>query len=154
GATTARWDDSFTASGVLTDSLNGAPIGNTPVTFGLGNTDNCTATTNGSGVASCSIHVTLPSGPWPTSALYGVGDSFGGNSFYHASSGGAVFTVTHQLDSLSYTGDTTARYDDPFTASGVLTDTANNTPVAGRSVTFTLGGTDSCTATTNSSGIA
>lgn len=56
---------------------------------------------------------------------------------------------------LTYTGPTSADYHDAFTASATLT--AGGTAVSGAPVTFTLGsggGTQTCTATTTSSGAA
>lgn len=54
--------------------------------------------------------------------------------------------------SLSITGASSGDYNDPATVSATLTD--NLGPVTGQSVTFTLNGTETCTATTNAGGVA
>ena len=48
----------------------------------------------------------------------------------------------------------TGNYSEPTTVSGVLQDTITNTPVAGEPVTFSLNGTETCTGTTDATGIA
>jgi uncharacterized repeat protein (TIGR01451 family) len=55
---------------------------------------------------------------------------------------------------LVYTGPTTQDYNDPFTATAKLTDTTTSNPVAGASVTIKLNNAESCSGTTNGSGVA
>lgn len=69
---------------------------------------------------------------------------------FDASSG--VLVVQH-LTSLSYTGALTADYHDPAELTAVLSDATAGVPVAGKPVTFSVGG-ESCAALTDSSGVA
>jgi uncharacterized repeat protein (TIGR01451 family) len=53
----------------------------------------------------------------------------------------------------TYTGPTSGDFHDPTTVSATLTDDSF-TPVTGRTIRFTLNGTESCTGVTNSLGVA
>ncbi len=154
---TSDFSDATTVSGVLTDSVTNAPIAGEPVTLTLNGTESCTATTDLTGTASCSI---TPGEPAATYALTG---SFGGDSSLplrlSASNGVANFVVTLEETSLSYTGATTANNGQPVVLSGVLTtdDPTAGTGINGRTVTFTLGtgsSAQSCAGTTDASGSA
>jgi uncharacterized repeat protein (TIGR01451 family) len=63
-------------------------------------------------------------------------------------------TANARPTTLVYTGATTQDFNDPFTASAKLTDTTTGTPIASKSVTFRLNNTESCSGTTNASGVA
>jgi hypothetical protein len=146
---TDDFNDPITVAATLTAS--GVPVSGATVTFkiesGAGGAT-CMGTTNGSGVASCSITPNEASGVYQISA-----------SSAAASNASEAFTVTHEQDALAYTGPTSATNGKPVTLSGALTtdDPAAGTALAGKTVTLTLGtGTaaQSCTGTTNASGIA
>jgi hypothetical protein len=77
--------------------------------------------------------------------------SFGGDSFYGASSGSKTFKITPEEDSLSYTGATSGKKGTSTTLSARLT--TDDGAIVGRTVNFTLG-TQTCSGTTNSSGVA
>jgi hypothetical protein len=66
------------------------------------------------------------------------------------------FTVTRQDTSLQYTGDTVLANGGSANVSAVLKENAapGTRPIAGRTVHFVLGGTQSCDAVTNGTGIA
>jgi hypothetical protein len=55
---------------------------------------------------------------------------------------------------LSYTGSTSADYHDSLPVSAVLTRTASGTPISGQQVTFTVSPGETCSASTNSAGVA
>src|SRR5262249_58707595 len=65
---------------------------------------------------------------------------------------GAWEILTSAATTLTYTGDTTADFHDPANLSAVLKVTSSGAPIAGATVTFTLG-TQGCSGTTNASGI-
>ena len=89
---TSDYSDSTTVSGVLTDSVTNAPIAGEPVTLKLNGTETCTATTDATGTASCTIT------PGEPAATYTLTGTFGGAATLPlnlmAASGSANFVVT------------------------------------------------------------
>jgi Bacterial Ig-like domain (group 3) len=145
GATTGDYSDHVTLKGVLTaDTVGGTPLSGRQLTFTLGS-KSCNATTNSSGVASCSLMIGDVAGS------YQVVASFGGDTYYASTNGSANFTITPEEDSLSYTGPTSGKKGSQVTLSAYLS--SDDGAIAGRSITFTIG-TQSCVGTTNSSGVA
>ena len=119
----------------------------------LNGAETCTGITDGTGTASCSIT------PGEAAGTYTLSASFVGDSDFLASGGSADFVVTHEETALSYTGGTSAVNGQSVTLSGVLStdDPVAGTGVAGRTVTFTLGGgstAQACAGTTSASGAA
>ena len=154
---TGDYADATTVSGVLTDSVTNAPIAGEPVVFSLDGHETCTGTTDSTGTAACNV---TPSEPAATYALTG---SFAGDSTLPlqlmSSSGKSNFVVTLEQTWLTYTGATVAHNGQPLAVSGVLTtdDPALGAPIAGRTVTFTLGSgatTQTCSAVTDPTGNA
>ena len=148
GASSSDFNDPATVAATLTDSAG--PIVGQPVVFTLNGTETCTGTTNASGSASCALTPGEPAGSYPLTA------SFAGTATDLPSSAHATFTVTHEETTLTYTGPTKAANGQPLTLSGLLKEDGTS-PIAGRSVTFTLGtgaSAQSCTGTTNASGSA
>jgi hypothetical protein len=154
-AATGDFADPTTVSAVL--SLGGSPISGEPVKFTLNGSETCTGTTNGTGTASCAIT------PAEAPGTYTLAASFAGDTTKSppllAAAGSANFVVTQEQTSLSYSGATSAVNGQPATLSGVLTtdDPSASTPLAGKTVTFTLGtgGTaQTCSTTTDSTGLA
>jgi Bacterial Ig-like domain (group 3) len=148
------WNDSTTLSATLIEDNTGNPVdpGKT-VTFTITNGTNqqsCNGTTNASGAASCSFVLTLTPGTG-----YTVSASFAGDTDYeNGSAGPLAYTVNHEESFLVYKGATSGDFSDQVTFKAVLTeDSANGTLLGSRLVKFTLG-TQSCTGTTNSSGLA
>ena len=128
-------------------------IAGEPVTLTLNGTQSCTAMTNASGVASCSITPNEPA------ATYTLSGSFAGDTTKApqllASIGSNHYVVTLEETAIAYTGPSIAVSGMSFTMSANLTTDGN--PLGGRAVLMTLGsGTtaQSCTGTTNSSGNA
>jgi len=138
---------------VLTKTSDSSPVAGKPVTLTLNGVENCTASTDATGKASCQIT------PGEAAGTYTLAGSFAGDSDFLTSSGSANFVVTLEETALSYTGDTSAVNGQPMTLSGTLTtdDPAAGTPLGGKLITFTLGSgatAQTCTGTTSASGTA
>ena len=151
-AATGDFGDATAVSAVLTTANSAAPVGGQPVVFTLNGAETCTGITDGAGMASCQLT------PKEAAGTYTLSASFVGDSDFLASSGSADFVVTHEETALSYTGATSAVNGQSVTLSGVLsTDDPAGAGVAGRTVTFTLGGgstAQACAGTTDASGAA
>ncbi len=145
GATSALNGQPVTLSGVLTtdDPTAGTVLPGKIVSFTLGSgstAQTCSGTTDPTGTASCTIAaVNQTPGAVPVSA------SFAGDSFYQlakASSTVGVGTVPTTLTVEPAAGD----FADSTMVAAVLTNSNTSGPVEGKSVTFTLNATESCTA--------
>ena len=143
-------------SGVLTDSVTNAPVAGEAVQLSLNGTEGCTATTDATGTASCSVT------PGELAATYPLTGTFKGDATrpleLMAANGSANFVVTLE-ETSPYTGATTAQNGQPVVLSGLLTtdDPSAGTGIAGRTVSFTLGtgsSAQSCSGTTGSDGAA
>jgi hypothetical protein len=155
-ATTSDFADSVTVAATLTSAGN--PVANATVTFTLGTgpgSDTCAGTTNASGVASCSVTTTQPSGAYQITA------SFAGSSvpFLAGVITAAPFMVTHEQDVVTYTGAGAAVVGQPLVLSGALTtdDPSAGTPLAGKTINLTLGSgatAQTCSGLTDASGAA
>ncbi len=149
GDTSADYHDPANLAAILTDQVNGQPIPNASVQFTLGS-QSCMASTNAAGLASCTLVLDQCAGSYTVKA------NFAGSALYLPSSDSKPFTVNLEETTLSYTGDTVIANGGTATLSGVLLED-NTTPIAGRTVTFTLGtrgGAQTCSGVTNGSGIA
>lgn len=152
GATSADFDDMARLSATLTGAITG-PIAGAQVNFtisGAGGTQSCGATTGASGVASCDLALTLQSGSYTVTASFAQTDKSA------AASTSAAFTVTKEETSLTYTGPQAVASGGSATFSATLAEDANSS-IAGRTVTFTLGGgptQQTCSATTDGTGVA
>ena len=125
-----------------------APIPGATVTFTLG-TQGCSGTTDTKGHASCSV--TLNQHP----GSYNVTVGFAGDAAYDQANLSSVgFTITQEESKVTYGGALTQDYHDAFTASATLVDPDDGVPIAGKTIVFTLGVGDTCSAVTNSSGVA
>ncbi len=69
-------------------------------------------------------------------------------------SNSATITWNKAATTLTYVGDTTSDFHDPATVSATLVSAVTNAPISGASVSFTLGGADTCTGTTDGAGDA
>jgi len=146
GPTSGDYHDPVAVSATLTDTTTPGPLAGMAVTFSLNGSESCTAATNASGSASCSLTPGEPAGSYPLVV------SFAGGPGFAASSKSTTFTVTKEQTTLVYTGDTLVANGTTATLSGVLTEDAT-TPIAGRTVFFTLGA-QNCSAITNAGGRA
>ncbi|HEV3171289.1 MAG TPA: Ig-like domain repeat protein, partial [Actinocrinis sp.] len=148
GAPASDFHDPGTVSAVLSDGAG--PIVGQPVVFTLNGSESCTGITDASGTASCAITPGEAAGSYPLTA------SFAGDTGDLGSSASSTYTVTHEESALVYTGPAKAANGAPLTLSGTLTEDGA-TPIAGRTVTFTLGSGatgQSCAGTTGASGSA
>lgn len=104
------------------------------------------------GIATLAYLINLaPPGPYTIRANF-----TSGNVLYLDSSGTNLLTVTREETTLSYTGDTVIANGGTATMSGVLLEDGV-VPIAGRTVTFTLGtggSAQTCNGITNASGVA
>lgn len=165
GASSGDYHDPIIMSATLTDPGDpvdpDSPIPGEVVVFQIGpsSADACSATTDATGTASCSITPTQAPGD------YAVTASFAGDSAYNASSdGNQTFTIGKEETSLSLTGPTVILAGSggaTLTAQLVEDGTNDNdndagSPApdpAGQTITFTVGG-QSCDGTADSSGTA
>ncbi len=126
-----------------------APVSNEAVTLNLGG-QSCTGTTDATGVAAC---IVIPNG---AAGNYSASASFAGDATFQASSASAPFVVTLEEASLTYTGAVNMANGSSATLSGILPEDGT-TPVAGRSIVFTVGSgaaAQGCTGITTSLGTA
>jgi len=153
GSTSGDFNDPVHLAALLTGSLTGQPIAAASVNLsisGAGGSQGCAATTDTSGVASCDLTLTLPSGSYTVDARLDQTDRLAGA---HAS---AAFTVNAEETTLNYTGPTAVPAGSPAAFSAVLLEDGI-TPVPGRQVVFTLGtdaSAQTCSAVTSASGVA
>jgi subtilisin family serine protease len=150
GPTSAALDETFTASATLT--AGGSALAGETVSFTLGSgggSQECSGTTDTSGVASCELTPTDAPGETTLTA------EFAGNRDVAPASDTVAFTIGRQPTVVTYTGPAEADFHDAFPASATLT--AGGSPVAGQTVSFVLGGgggSQECSGTTDGSGVA
>lgn len=154
GATSGDYHDMVTLSGTLTDNTSSLGIPNEKLTFTLG-AESCTATTDSSGKASCSVTPQDAAGPYTATA------SFAGDAVHAASSGSASFTLNHEETTTSYTGPTVilANGSGATLTATMVEDGSNDndgdggSPAPSPTETVTLSvGSQSCQGTTDTSG--
>ncbi len=152
-ATTADYDDAATVQAQLT--TDGNPLPGRSVTFVLGtggSAPTCSATSDGSGNATCSLTPNQPAG------LLTLATSFAGDGFYVPASNSTSFTVTKEEDTVSFTSGsaTVIPVGHSATLSAVLKEDGVK-PIAGRTVSITLGtggSAQTCSGTTDATGTA
>jgi hypothetical protein len=159
GASTGHYHDLATMSATLLDSGNGdSPVQGKSVSFRIGSSvvDVCTAVTDSSGKASCSIRMSQ------APAAYTITASFAGDPVYKAASdAGQTFTVTREETSLIFTGSTVILAGSTIAnVSATLVEGGENSHdnegsfppnPFGQTVTFTLG-LQSCSGVTDATG--
>jgi hypothetical protein len=137
GATTTAYHETATVSATLVDPDGGStPIAEKTISFQLGSSssDACSAITDSSGKASCTITATQTPGP------YSVVASFAGDSTYKAGSDTQPFTITRAKTTLSYNGPSHVANGSATTFTGTLLENGKTPPSpSGQTVTFTLG---------------
>lgn len=140
----------YSGTSTLTASLEdefGAPINNAPVVFSVDGTPVGTALTNASGHASFSYVATRTAGNHTVSAAYA------GSALFDADGSGPVpFVVSPMASTITYTGGLKGAPNKATAISAKVVD-ALGRPLGGYVVTFVIG-SQSATATTNSSGVA
>jgi hypothetical protein len=88
-------------------------------------------------------------GPNPVSATYP-----GTNNYQPASATSTVQVGPTSVSTTLTVTSTTGTYGSPTTVTGTLINNYTNTPVPGETVTLKVNGTQSCSGTTNASGVA
>jgi hypothetical protein len=145
---TGDFNDSATLSGTLQDS-NGIPIVGATVTFTVSG-QSCSGVTGATGSASCAIT------PNEAAGSYTITGSYAGSASFLPASGTGTLVVTLEETTLMYTGPKNIPNGSPTTLSAVLLEDGV-TPIAGRTVTLTLGSgatAQSCTGVTDAAGVA
>ena len=138
--------DSIYLSATFTDEGN--PVSGRLLSFYF-NGSTLTATTNAGGVAT-----TVAFSSVSAQGVYGFSVLFNGDTNYSAQSGSSTVTVSRRPSNLNL-GPISAIASSSVTLSAALIDTNWTTPVAGKTVSFTLqGATHTLSAVTNASGIA
>ncbi len=148
GAPTADYHDPAQLSAVLTDTISGAPLAARTVAFSLGS-QSASASTSAEGTASASIVLTQAPGPVALTA------SFAGDPTYQPSSSATTFTITREQTTTAYTGPLVIlQGGSGVTLSARMLEDGTTAPVPfGQTITLSLGG-QSCTGTTDSTGLA
>ncbi len=148
GALTGDYHDPANLSATLTDKLSGNPLLGKTVVFDLG-TQTQSGTTDGSGVATATIVVGQTPGAVPINA------TFFGDATYIPSIDKQTFTITKEETTTTYTGPTVIlQGSSGVTLKAQLLEDGSTAPVPfGQTITLSLGA-QSCTGTTDASGIA
>ena len=148
GALTADYHDPAQLSAVLTDTISGAPLAARTVAFALGS-QSASASTSATGTASASIFVNQAPGP------VGLTASFAGDATYQPTSVAKTFTITREQTTTTYTGpQVILQGGSGVTLRARLLEDGTTAPVPfGQTITLSLGG-QSCTGTTDASGVA
>jgi hypothetical protein len=155
--TSGVYNGSTPVSATLTNTYTGLPVPGEPVTLTVTGAPPCTATTNAQGVATCNVTPTEPAGSYTLTGNF-PGDTSSTPQLLPTSSS-TTFTETKAPTTVVYTGPTQLTNGQPVTLSGVVTSSepTAGTPVAGQTVTFTIGSgssAQSCTGTSNAAGQA
>ena len=152
GSTSAVNGQPVTLSGTLTsDNPNsGTPLPTKVVTLTIGSgstAESCSGTTDANGDVSCAVPtVDQPSATEPINA------TFAGDSYDTPATATSSLSVTEPT--VLTVNPATVTYGGSITVSGTLTDSNLNQPVANEPVDFTVNNTETCTGTTDSSGLA
>ncbi|HEV2035956.1 MAG TPA: hypothetical protein VGU71_17475, partial [Candidatus Dormibacteraeota bacterium] len=125
------------------------PIVGATVTFTVSG-QSCSGVTDATGSGSCAIT------PNEAAGSYTITGSYAGSASFLPASGTGTLVVTLEETTIKYTGPTNIPSGSPTTLSAVLLEDGA-TPIAGRTVTLTLGSgatAQSCTGVTNAAGVA
>lgn len=148
GATTSDFNDAATVSAILTDD-SANPLGGKTIVFTLNGTETCSAVTDTTGAASCSITPGEAAGPYSLTAAF----TDATDPVYAVSSASVPFQVTLEETTTAYTGPTVILQGGTgVTLSGRLLEDGI-TPIQGRTLTLGLG-SQTCTGTTDATGSA
>lgn len=146
GSTTGDYHDPATAAARLVCETT--PLPGKSIVFTLGGVDTCSAPTNASGIATCTLV------PTRRPASYDMVASFVESaSLYLPSSDTKTFVVTKEQTRLTYTGPSVALRGKPVVLRGRLSEDDGSPPGAGRTVSFRLG-TQACSGAADATGAA
>ena len=154
GQTSIYNTQNLTVSGVLTSDSGATPVVGRTLTFVLGSgssAQSCTTTvpTDSTGTGSCTIaNVNQTVGPVPLTV------TFTSDGYYQTATTTATVNVGPVSVGTTLTVNPgTSDYSDATTVSATLIDTYTSAGTANEPVTLTLNGKESCSGTTNASGI-
>src|SRR5207245_2361520 len=144
-ATTSDFHDPATVQAKLTKTSDGSPVPGEMITFTLGSgsgAPTCSATTDATGTATCSLTPNQPAGTFTLTAM------FAGDSSFGPSSASTTFTVTKEETATKFTATSPTLLANgmPATFSATLKEDGV-TPISSRTLTFTMGsgaGAQSC----------
>jgi hypothetical protein len=149
GPTSGTYHDQVTLTADLKVDPNAAPVPNAPVTLTLG-AQSCTATTQASGRASCTLRLDQAAGTYTVTA------SYAGSQAYNAQSAGRSFTIVKRASAVRYAGPSSVTNGSAATLTASLTEDGG-APIGNRPVSFTLGSgplAQACGGTTAADGSA
>ncbi len=148
-AVTGQIGEIVTLKADLTVSLNGAPVLGKTITFQIAGTDVGSGVTDASGRATCDYRILESLGIGDTI----IGAAFAGDDAYDACVGQGTLTVTRA--NTNVTADRVAGIlGDTVTLRAVLIRTTDDSPLAGRSVTFKVANLSAGEAVTDAFGVA
>jgi RHS repeat-associated protein/uncharacterized repeat protein (TIGR01451 family) len=143
GQTSGSFGDRLRVAALLTDGA-GQPLAGRSLALMVGGTS-LTATTDSNGVGSTTVT--------PDIGQTAVSISFAGDSNFSAAQVSSTIAIQPKATLLRYTGNSLLGSTGPQGISALLTDSLGKTPIANRTVTFSVG-TTQATATTDTNGIA
>lgn len=150
GDSAQDFDDVAHLGAHLADNVTNQPVADATVTFTLGS-QSCTGTTNSGGDATCDLTISQAAG-----TSYQVTATYSGDATHKGSNDSKPFTINLEQTALHYTGPPVFAVGQPARLSGVLKED-DTTPIAGRTIVFTLGGgasAQTCSGTTDATGTA
>ena len=147
GDTTGTYDTPGALSASLVDQYGAAVNGRT-ITFAVVGVPGSagSAVTNSSGIGSTAFTPLLDAGPHATTA------TFAGDALYVGTAGSGTITIARKASTTTYTGALSGGPNKTVSLSATLVD-ATGKPLAGRWITFALGG-QTTSAMTNAQGVA
>jgi hypothetical protein len=150
GPTSGDFNDPVTLTASLADD-SANRLASKVLHFTLNGTETCQGTTDGFGVATCTLTPGEAAGPYTLTVAF----TDTGDPVYDVSTAPVAFTVTREETTTTYTGPTVILQGaSGVTLQGRLLEDGNPlTPVSGRTLTLSLGA-QSCTALTSPSGFA
>lgn len=161
GSTSGDYHDLASMSATLADPGDGdSGIAGKTIVFriGAGSADTCSATTNSSGVAACTIDVSQ------APANYSVSASFAGDPVYRPATDSTSFSVTREESTVTFSGPTVilAGSGTATLTAALVEDGANDDdgdggsapPIpSGQTITFSIAG-QTCSGVTDAAGVA
>jgi len=146
GPSFADYNDPLTLSARLTAATTGQPLPGQSLVFTFG-TQTLTGVTDATGVGTVSLTPTVTPGTVPLSITFAGSVGYGGSA-------ASVLVAIHRDDTaIVYTGPPAVANGQPQTVSAVLTDAQTHDPLAGKTVTFSVGSV-AASGTTDATGTA
>jgi hypothetical protein len=155
GPNSGDYNDQIPVSAHLVDPADLDPFTGQPepivgqeVSFDLGKGDGCNGFTDNAGNATC----TITPAQEPGNKLLSV--AFGGDGYYNAQGFDIPFTLNKEDTAVFLRLVTTGHYHDATSVTAQLQDGDDGSPIAGKSIKFTLPDGDTCSNKTDATGTA